>query len=85
VVRAVATIQVTLSATGITPITVRLPSSGLLSGDQLDGRFGAGLGGYPTLAASGWYTLAVDAPSPSGLAEIPLACTAGPRLLSPLD
>src|SRR5829696_10495433 len=43
-------------------------------------QIGAGLGGYPTLAASGWYPLAADAPSPSGPAQTSLAGTANPRL-----
>jgi len=56
------------------------PATGLPTGDQLVSRFGAGLGGYSTLAASGGHRLTADAPSSSGPAQTPLACTAGPRL-----
>jgi hypothetical protein len=81
VVRAVATIQMTLSANRDYAHHCTPPATGLPTGDQLVGRFGAGLGGYPTLAASGGHRLAADAPSSSGPAQTPLACTAGPRLL----
>jgi hypothetical protein len=66
VVRAVATIQMTLSANRDYTHHCTPPLHWAPNGDQLVSRLGAELGGYPTLAASGWYPLAVDAPPPAG-------------------